>query len=161
VLKPHPRLKKRIHEREVKNKFKFFSKLYIEQPELFTFDTNFIDKDNQFLEDYRMILPLVSGIPYDKVDITDPKTQWSLLQSGVKAIQYSHKNKNLIVIDINKDNIFYNEEIGTSYLIDGGLSAEIGAVVYPEILKKPILMKLRVINGHIFIFLQNVGVQKK
>lgn len=136
VLKPNRQLKNIIHEREVKNKFTFFSKLYVEQSELFSFNTDFVHNEYRYLKDYRMIVPLVSGINYDKVDITDLKAQWSLLKSGVKAIQDSHKNKKLIVIDIKQDNILYDKNTGISYLIDGGTSAEIGAPVYPEIFKR-------------------------
>jgi serine/threonine protein kinase len=125
-----------IDEREIQNKFNFFKTLYSNQAELFRFEQKYYsDNELETINNYRMILPLVPGVPYNEVDLTDPNTQWSLLKSAVKAIKDCHKNK-IIIIDIKGSNIHYDEKTGKSYLIDGGTSAKIGEAVFPEIFQQ-------------------------
>lgn len=88
---------------------------------------------NRDAKTYRLIVHKKPGVLYKELSINDPKQQIMLCISTVKALQTTHAAGN-VIIDLSISNIKYeppidNENIGTSYLIDGGLSVRQGEII--------------------------------
>ncbi len=75
---------------------------------------------------YRLILPVIPGVPYAKLLLTDALYTAKLFLSAIKSLQDAHK-KGVIVIDLKEDNIHYDIDSQSSFLVDGGLSSKIEA----------------------------------
>lgn len=79
--------------------------------------------------DYRMVLDKAPGIPYyslQQKDLDCPYKQLCIFYSALQALKNAHA-KGFIVIDLKRDNIYYEKFPKPSYLIDGGTSAQVGS----------------------------------
>lgn len=100
---------------EVNRKYSFFSTLYSEQ------SVQLIKKNDT----YRLILPLIPGEEYKKLDLSAPTSAqciW-LFILAIEALQECH-SKGFVVIDLKENNILYHSSEEKSYLIDGGLATK-------------------------------------
>ncbi len=103
---------------EATNKHTFFHTLYTNnQSHLFN------TKDG-----YRLVLPYIPYVSYEKLAIDNPKFQRILFYSAVEALNDCHQ-KGMIVVDLKADNIYYDSVYQKSYLIDGGLSTHINTPI--------------------------------
>ncbi|KTD44403.1 protein kinase domain-containing protein [Legionella parisiensis] len=107
---------------EVYNKFKFFKTLYPTQ------NTELIEREDT----YRLVLPYIVGVPYEKLRFTNQRQQIKLFISAIEALQDCH-NKGYIVLDLKADNIHYDMNSGKSYLLDGGISVKKDELLNPDI----------------------------
>jgi len=111
-----PRISKYDHS-EIARKRAFFQGLYGE--------TNVRFFDFKKKSTYRLIVPLLPGVPYSKLKLSsDPLEQINLMLRTVEAIEESH-SKGIILVDFKENNILYHREENKSYLIDGGSAATI------------------------------------
>jgi serine/threonine protein kinase len=95
------------------------------------FKTVYPDKQSHLFaigEGYRLIVPHIPYTPYNKLTINSPEFQKTLFRSAAHALKDCH-DKEIVVIDLKTDNIYYDSHTEKSYLIDGGLSAPIGTPV--------------------------------
>lgn len=120
VLKP--RDQDDIDFKEVYNKYQFFKTLYPTQ------NIELIEQENT----YRLVLPYIVGIPYEKLHFTTQRQQIKLFISAIEALKDCH-NKGYIVLDLKGDNIHYDMNSGKSYLLDGGISVKKDELLDPDI----------------------------
>ncbi|WP_058457910.1 protein kinase domain-containing protein [Legionella bozemanae] len=120
VLKP--RDQDDIGFKEVYNKYQFFKTLYPTQ------NIELIEQENT----YRLVLPYIVGIPYEKLHFTNQMQQIKLFISAIEALKDCH-NKGYIVLDLKADNIHYDINSGKSYLLDGGISVKKDELLDPDI----------------------------
>lgn len=112
-------------ELEIRAKTNFYQILYPDQGvQLF--------KDKKT---YRLVVPLVPGKPYEQTHFKDKIQQIKLFRSAIEAVKKAHQLQ-LIIIDLKEDNIYFDENSGVSYLIDGGLSALEGESINYDIFCK-------------------------
>lgn len=106
---------------EAETKFNFYKALYPQHfPQL-------IKKSGT----YRLIAPVINGVPYDALKIGAKREQIKLFISTIKALKDAHR-KGYFIIDLKGDNIFYDSTSGKSYLIDGGMAAKKGDFLHPQ-----------------------------
>lgn len=86
-------------------------------------------------EGYRLVVPYIPYVPYDKLTIDTPEFQRCLFHSAIQALKDCH-DKGIIVIDLKPDNICYDSNTQKSYLIDGGLSVPTGTTIDPFAFQK-------------------------
>jgi hypothetical protein len=79
-----------------------------------------------------LILPVIPGVPYTELTLTDESQIIAIILSAVRALQSAHK-KDYVIVDLKADNVHYDSETGQSFLIDGGLSRLKGKELDPEI----------------------------
>lgn len=120
VLKPKD--KDDIDFIEVYNKYKFFKTLYPKQ------SIELIEREDT----YRLVLPYIVGVPYEKLHLTNKRQQIKLFISAIEALKDCH-NKGYIVLDLKADNIHYDMSSGKSYLLDGGISVKKDMLLDPNI----------------------------
>ncbi len=82
---------------------------------------------------YRLVLPKKPGVLYFQLSIHNVKQQIMLCISTINALEACHA-AGYVVVDLKDDNILYvsplqNNDVGTSYLIDGGMSIKTGDVI--------------------------------
>jgi serine/threonine protein kinase len=114
VLNP---VKKPADVEEARVKYRFFETIYPHmRPYLCILE-----------EDYRLVVPYIDHIPYQKFRVSKdaPCLQKLVFKSASQAIKDCH-DKGMIMIDLKGDNIYFDRKTGNSYLIDGGLSAPPG-----------------------------------
>lgn len=121
----HPKVLDADSKDEVMRKHKFFKVLYPEtKPRLYGTD-----------DTYRLILPLIPGESYESFANPNVKLtregQLRLFLSTVRELIRCH-SLNYVVVDLKPDNIFYDFKTGRSYLIDGGMSAQIGELLHKQ-----------------------------
>lgn len=105
---------------EARTKYRFFQKVYPDkQSHLFTMK-----------DDYRLVVPYIPYVPYNKLRVDTPEFQRILFRSAAQALKDCH-DKGISVIDLKTDNIYYDSSTQKSYLIDGGLSAPTGTPIDP------------------------------
>ncbi len=110
---------------EAKIKQRFFRVVYPEKQ-----SPLFIMKN-----DYRLVLPYISYVPYEKLSINTPEFQKILFRSAALALKDCH-DKGIVVVDLKSDNIYYDAETEKSYLIDGGLSTPMRSPIDPLAFQK-------------------------
>ncbi|HHF7382827.1 TPA: hypothetical protein ACPSKF_003364, partial [Legionella anisa] len=81
---------------------------------------------------YRLVLPYIVGIPYEKLSFANKRQQIKLFISAIEALKDCH-NKGYIVLDLKADNIHYDISSGKSYLLDGGISVKENKLLDPNI----------------------------
>ncbi|WP_454785496.1 protein kinase domain-containing protein [Legionella sp. WA2024007413] len=107
---------------EAYNKYTFFKTLYPKQ------NNALIERDDT----YRLVLPYIVGVPYEKLHLTNERQQIKLFLSAIEALKDCH-NKGYIVLDLKADNIHFDKNSGKSYLLDGGISVKKGMPLNPDI----------------------------
>lgn len=106
---------------EARTKYHFFKTVYPDQQShLF-----------EFGDDYRLVLPYVTGTPYSYLSNDTESFQVILFRSAIQAFKECHE-KGVIILDITSDNIYFDTNTKKSYLIDGGLSTSIGQPLEPS-----------------------------
>ncbi|MCE0722575.1 MULTISPECIES: protein kinase family protein [Legionella] len=120
VLKPKDQ--DDIDFKEVYNKYNFFKTLYPRQ------NIALIEQEDT----YRLVLPYIVGIPYEKLSFMNKSQQIKLFISAIAALKDCH-NKGYIVLDLKADNIHYDMSSGKSYLLDGGISVKENKPLDPDI----------------------------
>ncbi|HHF0526550.1 TPA: protein kinase family protein [Legionella anisa] len=85
--------------------------------------------------DYRLVVPYIQFVPYEKLIIDTPELQKNLFHSAIQALKDCH-DKGMIVLDLKTDNIYYDSSTQKSYLIDGGLSVPTGTTIDPLAFQK-------------------------
>lgn len=126
---------------EAQNKQLFFATLYPERekpvylpvkpPKRYYFYTDKGKKEavkDPNHQSYRLILPFIKGTAYINSIILSRKHLRQLFLLAIDALEDCH-NKGLVNIDLKADSILYNAQLNKSFLIDGGLSAKIGAII--------------------------------
>ncbi|CAM2802328.1 protein kinase [Legionella steigerwaltii] len=102
------------------------------------FKTIYSDKQSHLFRmgtDYRLVVPYIQFVPYEKLIIDTPELQKKLFQSAIQALKDCH-DKKMIVLDLKTDNIYYDSSTQKSYLIDGGLSVPTGTTIDPLAFQK-------------------------
>ncbi|KTD56232.1 protein kinase [Legionella sainthelensi] len=102
------------------------------------FKTVYSDKQSHLFpmgSDYRLVVPYIQCVPYEKLIIDTPELQKILFHSAIQALTDCH-DKGLIVLDLKIDNIYYDSSTQKSYLIDGGLSVPNGTTIDPLAFQK-------------------------
>jgi len=112
---------------EARVKRRFFQTVYPEkQSHLFNIGKG---------KDYRLVVPYIPHVPYEKLVIDTPEFQKILFGSAVQTLKDSH-DKGIIVLDLKSDNIYYDSSTQKSHLIDGGLSVPKGTGIDPSAFQK-------------------------
>lgn len=125
VLKPVDSQKQ--HLNEAKRKYHFFKTLYPEsQVELIS---------NEAKTTYRLILPEIPGQSYQSLPLSSEEELIHLFLAASDALLECHM-KNIVLIDLKEDNIYYDKNTQKAYLIDGGFSEKIYTPINPEIFRK-------------------------
>lgn len=110
---------------EIKAKIAFFKRRY--------------GKKNVFLiefnEDYRAGLPYIEGIAFNELAINSYEQLIKIFLSATAEIKECH-NRGIIYLDLKEDNFIYDKQSNQSFLIDGGLFADEGKPVCPQIFQK-------------------------
>lgn len=134
----YPQVRSKAYYHDFQTKFHFFRAIYPESKvELFinkhnsavtsaetSADTDAYTKNY----DYRLILPLIPGEPYQNLAITCQEDQLRIFISAIKALKQAHQHR-YVVVDLKQENILYKKDTGRSYLIDGGFATQIGGLV--------------------------------
>lgn len=110
-----PKKSQEIDYEEVQAKYEFFKTLYPSH------DVELLKERGS----YRLVLPLLPGLPYQKFDAANKKQQIKLFLCAIEALQDCHV-KGYVVIDLKEDNIHFDEATGRSYLLDGGSAVKKG-----------------------------------
>lgn len=104
--------------RQTRTKLSFFQTVYPgEQCHLFTLEN-----------DYRLVIPHIKDESYHTLTIDSLEFQKTLFCSAAKALKDCH-DKNVIVLDLKTDNIYFDFRTERSYLIDGGLYVPTGTPI--------------------------------
>ena len=137
VLSPNPFYTPDLYE--VKTKYHFFKTLYPEkETHLFTYNTKNPDKKT-----YRLVLPMLPGIPYNNLEVNETETLTRLFLSAIKAVKACHE-QGIVIVDLNRSNMLYDPDTETTWLIDGGYSAKMNEEpVYPKIFVLDSLQKVK------------------
>lgn len=103
------------------------------------FQTVYPDKQSHLFsmrnKDYRLIVPYISHVPYEKLKVDTPEFQKLIFRSAIEALIDCHA-KGIIMVDLKSDNIYYDSSTQKSYLIDGGSSALRGTSLDPLAFQK-------------------------
>ena len=111
---------------EARIKHRFFQTIYpTQRSHLFIIET-----------DYRLVVPYIEYVSYQKLTVDTPELQKTIFLSAIEALKYAH-DKNIIVLDLKIDNIYYDSSTKKSYLIDGGFSVLTGEPIDPAVFQKP------------------------
>jgi len=102
------------------------------------FQTCYPDKKSHLFmidQDYRLVVPYISSVPYKEIKIDTAEFQKIIFLSAIQALKECH-DKGIIVIDLKSDNIYYDSTTQKSHLVDGGLSALTGEPIDSEAFQK-------------------------
>ncbi|MDX2345337.1 MAG: hypothetical protein QNK11_00485 [Legionella sp.] len=114
-----------IDKVEINTKYKFYKLFYPES------DPQLVWEEGT----YRLILNEVPGKPYDKLDYTNEIGATKIFLATARALIDAHDNKKHAFLDLKEDNVHYesDDEIGKSFLLDGGLIAKLGLDYISEV----------------------------
>lgn len=115
--------------KESRRKYGFFSTLHPQIPSFY--------HEDLVKNTYRLVVPEIPGKPYNQLRIKPGEQQIKLFISTIRSLKNCHAN-NIVCMDLTESNIYYvaptsEQDIGHSYLIDGGSSNQIGTNLNPAI----------------------------
>ena len=112
--------------KEAEVKHRFFKRIYPDQ-------TSYLFEIAE--GDYRLVVPHVPYVSYEDLTIDTQELQRILFHSAAQALKDCH-DKEIVVIDLKMDNIYFDAKTQKSYFIDGVFSALKGTTIDPFVFQK-------------------------